>query len=66
MEHLVKDLKENLVIRRKKEYSQMEQWNKENKKELSLISSGRIIELDFIINALSELLNYYKTQRNTG
>jgi len=60
MELLVKDLKEKLLIRRKKEYERMEQHNKENINDLMLISSGRIIEIDFLINSMNEMIMYYE------
>lgn len=65
MEYLVNDLKEQLLIRRKNEYEALEKWNKENNKELSLISSGKLIELDFVIKAITDLLNYYNKTRNS-
>lgn len=60
MELLVKDLKETLLIRRKKEYARMQQYNNNDAKELILISSGRIIELDFLINSMIEMITYYE------
>ncbi|MBP1637558.1 MAG: hypothetical protein H6Q18_347 [Bacteroidetes bacterium] len=42
MELLVRDLKEKLLNRRKKEYERMQQYNKDDINELMLISSGRI------------------------
>jgi len=60
METLVKDLKERLLARRKKEYDRMQQYNKDNVNELMLISSGRIIEIDFLINSMNEMITYYE------
>ena len=60
METLVKDLKERLFARRKKEYDRMQQYNKDNVNELMLISSGRIIEIDFLINSMNEMITYYE------
>jgi hypothetical protein len=60
METLVKDLKERLLARRKKEYDRMQQYNKDNINELMLISSGRIIEIDFLINSMNEMITYYE------
>ena len=65
MEYLVNDLREQLLIRRKNEYEALEKWNKENNKELSLISSGKLIELDFVIKAIADLLSYYNKTRNS-
>jgi len=60
MELLVRNLKEKLLIRIKKEYERMEQYNKDNIKDLMLISSGRIIEIDFLINSMNEMITYYE------
>jgi len=60
MELLVKDLKEKMLVRRKNEYARMQQYNNNDAKELILISSGRIIELDFLINSMIEMITYYE------
>lgn len=60
MELLVKDLKERLLIRRKNEYDKIKQYNKVDIKELMLISSGKVIELDFLINSINEMIKYYE------
>ena len=60
MELLVRDLKEKLLIRRKKEYERMQQYNKDDIKELTLISSGRIIEIDFLLHSINEMITYYE------
>jgi hypothetical protein len=60
MELLVRDLKEKLLIRRKKEYERMQQYNKDDINELTLISSGRIIEIDFLLHSMNEMITYYE------
>jgi len=60
MELLVRNLKEKLLGRIKNEYERMEQYNKDNINELMLISSGRIIEIDFLINSMNEMITYYE------
>ena len=60
MELLVRDLKEKLLNRRTKEYERMQQYNKDNINDLMLISSGRIIEIDFLINSMNEMITYYE------
>jgi hypothetical protein len=60
MELLVRNLKEKLLNRRKKEYERMQQYNKDDVNELTLISSGRIIEIDFLINSINEMITYYE------
>ena len=58
MEHLIIDLKENLVTRRKNEVVKIEELSKEGYKDLILICSGKIFELDSIIKTLDEMINY--------
>ena len=58
MEHLIYDLKEKLIARRENEYSKIEKMDKDLNKDLILISSGKFIELDFVINAIDEMLKY--------
>lgn len=60
MELLVRDLKEKLLNRRTKEYERMQQHNKDDINELTLISSGRIIELDFLLHSINEMITYYE------
>ena len=58
MEHLIIDLKENLVQRRKNEVVKIEELSKEGYKDLILICSGKIFEIDSVIKTLDEMLNY--------
>jgi hypothetical protein len=58
MEHLIIDLKENLINRRKNEVIKIEELSKEGFKDLILICSGKIFELDSIIKTLDEMINY--------
>jgi hypothetical protein len=58
MEHLIIDLKENLINRRKNEVIKIEELSKEGYKDLILICSGKIFELDSVIKTLDEMLNY--------
>jgi hypothetical protein len=60
MELLVKDFKEKLLNRRIKEYERMQQYEKDTNKELTLISSGRIIEIDFLIHSINKMITYYE------
>ena len=60
MELLVRNLKEKLLNRRKKEYERMQQYNKDDINELMLISSGRIIEIDFLLHSINEMITYYE------
>jgi len=47
MEHLIIDLKLNLILRRKNEMKQILEFNMETDKDLILISSGKILNLIF-------------------
>ena len=58
MEHLIIDLKENLVKRRKNEVVKIEELSKEGYKDLILICSGKIFELDSVIKTLDEMIDY--------
>jgi hypothetical protein len=58
MEHLVIDLKEKLIVRRKNESQSLEKLDKESDKELILFSAGKISELDYVVNSINEMLNY--------
>ena len=57
MEHLISDLKDKLIMRRKIEYDKV-QYEIENDTKITLLSSGRIIELDHIISYLENMLDY--------
>jgi hypothetical protein len=59
MEHLIYDLKEKLIARRENEYNKVEKMDKDFNKDFILISSGKFIELDYLINAIDELLKYH-------
>jgi hypothetical protein len=65
MKYLVIDLKENLLARRKKEISFLENLNAEKDKDIILISAGKINELDFLVEQLNELLNYSEKTKQT-
>lgn len=65
MKYLVIDLKENLLARRKKEISFLENFNAEKDKDIILISAGKINELDFLVEQLNELLNYSEKTKQT-
>jgi L-serine deaminase len=58
MEYLIKDLIVKLSDRKKVEMNIIETYKKEKLKDLILISSGKIIELDHLISDLKEMLKY--------
>jgi hypothetical protein len=64
MEHLIIDLKLNLILRRKNEMKNIQEFNQETDKDLILISSGKILELDFLIKSLEEMMNYFEKTKN--
>jgi hypothetical protein len=59
MEHLVFDLREKLILRKKIELALMKEYDKKKNKELVLISTGKIIELDQLISFLDNMLYYH-------
>jgi hypothetical protein len=59
VEHLVYDLMDKLVLRREIEYNKVLKLDKAKDKELILIYSGKIIELDFLIGLVNEMLAYF-------
>jgi len=58
MEHLIKNLIENLINKRNQEIKNIEIYAKNDVKDLVLITTGKIIEMDKIIKILNEMLNY--------
>lgn len=65
MEHLIINLKQNLIARRQKEVLLIEEMDKEADKELILISAGKINELDFVVESLNDLLIYSEKTKKT-
>jgi len=64
MEHLILDLKQHLILKRMKEMKNIQEFNQETDKDIILISSGKIIELDLLIKSLEEMINYINKTRN--
>jgi hypothetical protein len=64
MEHLIIDLKQHLTLKRMKEMKKIQEFNQETDKDIILISSGKIIELDLLIKSLEEMINYINKTRN--
>ena len=58
MKHLIIDLIQNLILRRKNEVKKIQEFEKETDKDLILISTGKILELDFLIKSLEEMISY--------
>ncbi|HUW08058.1 MAG TPA: hypothetical protein VMW01_17605 [Williamwhitmania sp.] len=60
MENLVNNLSEMLIHRRKNEYDKMQELDAHADKDLLLIYSGKLMELDFAIKAINDMLAYHK------
>jgi hypothetical protein len=58
MEHVLNDLKEKLILRKHREMDKIRNLEAATNKEVVLISAGKIIELDHLINMLDTMLNY--------
>jgi hypothetical protein len=58
MEHLIKNLIEQLINKRELEFNYIENYKNDELNDLILISTGKIIELDNVIHKLNELLDY--------
>jgi len=59
MEHLIHNLKENLIARKNNELARLQKYDVVSNKDLILISSGKIIELDQLISFIENMMNYY-------
>jgi hypothetical protein len=58
MENLIVDLKEKLAIRRKLEADKVLKLDPESDREVILLASGKIYELDEVIGFLDNMLMY--------
>jgi hypothetical protein len=65
MEHLVLNLIGQLVNRKIKEIENIKKYKQNDVKDLILISAGKIMELDNIIQNLNEMLNYNEHIKST-
>ena len=63
MEYLVKNLIDKLISKRELELSMIEKFKNDELNDLILISSGKILELDSVIQKLMDLLDYYNTTK---
>lgn len=61
MEHLVINLKENLIHRKMNEMNKVKTLNKDVDRDLILITSGKIFELDFLIKSLNDMIQYFNS-----
>ena len=65
MDHLINNLIEHLINKRNLEIENIEKYKQHDVKDLILISSGKIMELDNIIKSLNEMLIYNKFTKAT-
>jgi hypothetical protein len=59
MEQLIENLIDHLTEKRLKEFEKINGFIKDDNKEIILITSGRLIELDAIIQHLNDMLKFY-------
>jgi hypothetical protein len=59
MEQLIKNLIDHLTDKRLLEYENIERYKQDDSKDLILITSGKLIELDSLIKHLNEMLIFY-------
>ncbi|MFA5329467.1 MAG: hypothetical protein WC384_16860 [Prolixibacteraceae bacterium] len=64
MEYLIKDLMERLASRKRNEMAHFEKYKAEEIKDLMLISSGKIFEIDYLIGELKDMLKYKSKNKN--
>jgi len=58
MEYLIKNLIEHLINKRNQEIKNIKKYKQNDVPDLILITSGKIMELDNIIQNLNEMVNY--------
>lgn len=64
MEYLIKDLMERLSKKKRNEMAHFEKYKEEDLKDLMLISSGKIFEIDYLISELKAMLKYKSKNKN--
>ncbi len=64
MEYLIKDLIVRLSARKVKEIDLVEKYKNENLHDLLLISAGKVMELEYLIRDLEEMLKYNSKTKN--
>ena len=65
MEYLVKNLIEQLINKRNQEIINIEKYKQNEVPDLILITSGKIMELDNIIQNLNEMISYHTHSKST-
>jgi hypothetical protein len=64
MEYLIKDLVVRLSARKIREMNLVEKYKNENLHDLLLISAGKIIELDYLVHDLEEMIKYHSINKS--
>ena len=64
MEHLIVNLKEKLALRRKIEADKVLKLDPKADREVILLASGKIYELDEVIGFLDNMLMYQQQTKN--
>jgi len=58
MEHLIIDLKQKLLFQMEEELNKIQQLETGTQKEAVLVAAGKVLELEYIISLIDNLLNY--------
>ncbi|MDD4645270.1 MAG: hypothetical protein PHY99_04700 [Bacteroidales bacterium] len=58
MEHLINDLKEKIISRMNDEMEKIQRIDAGTNKEAVLISAGKVIEMEYIISLIDNMLIY--------
>lgn len=64
MELLIKKLIERLSTRKRSEMAWFEKYKREDLRDLMLISSGKIMEIDYVIRELKNLIKNKPKNKN--
>ncbi len=64
MENLIKDLIERLSAKKKNEMAWFTKYKNEELRDLMMISSGKIMEMDRLIRELKEMIKYSLKSKN--
>ena len=64
MELLIKNLIERLSNRKRSEMAWFEKYKREDLRDLMLISSGKIMEIDYVIRELKNLIKNKPKNKN--
>jgi hypothetical protein len=64
MEYLIKDLIAQLSDRKRNEMAHFEKYKNEELRDMMMISSGKIMEMDRLIRELKEMIKYSLKSKN--